>query len=261
MPVLSISVIIISYNSENFIENCLSSLSKNLPSKSEVIVLDNASSDSTVEKLKKFIPQIKLIKSKENLGFAKGCSKAAKKAKGKYLFFLNPDTEINSPVLEELVEFYGNHPNAGIVAPKLIMPDGTVQPSVKKLPTIWRAFQEYILGIKNSYSQYIPERNNPQAVEMVYGAAILIKKDLFEKLKGFDEKFFLYYEDADLCRRVHEMGKKVYYYPQVSVKHMVGGTKSDQDKYKLNLEASIKYHGLFKSAVLQIIFRLHRLLA
>lgn len=261
MPVPSISVIIISYNSENFIEKCLSSLLKNLPLKSEVIVLDNASSDSTVEKLTKFIPQIKLIKSSKNLGFATGCNKATQEAKGEYLFFLNPDTEINTPVLEELVEFYGSHPNAGIVAPKLIMPDGKTQPSAKKLPTIWGAFKEYILGIKNSYSQYVPEGDNPQAVEMVYGAAILIKKDLFERLKGFDEKFFLYYEDADLCKRVAEIGKKVYYCPQVSVTHLVGGTRSDQDKYKLNLEASIKYHGFFKSIVLQIIFRLHRLLA
>ena len=257
MPAPRVSVIIVSYNSEDFIGKCISSVIKNLPSGGEVIVIDNFSSDSTVAELEQFGSNIKLIKSSENLGFSKACNKAAKEARGEYLFILNPDTEIDTPVLGELISFYESTQNAGIVGPRLIMADGEVQQSVKKLPTIWGAFKEYILGVKNAYSQYIPSGDEPTEVEMVYGAAMLIKRDLFQELGGFNEKFFLYYEDVDLCKRARAIGKKIYYYPQVSLKHLVGGTKSG-NKYEKNLESSKRYHGIFKFLILQSIFRLHR---
>lgn len=260
MSEVKISVVIVSYNSQGFIEKCINSVLKNLSEKGEVIVLDNASSDKTVDILKKFGNKIKLINSDKNLGFAKGNNLAVKEAVGEYLFFLNPDTEIQRPIFDELIKFYETTVDARIVTPKLIMPNGQIQPSVRKLPTIWRALMEYILDIKNSYSEYVPSGDKPQVVEMAYGAAWLLKKDIFEKLKGFDEKFFLYYEDVDFCNRLKKIGKKVYYYPKVSIKHIVGATKSEQDKYKLNLESAQKYHGWFKFALLQLIFRLRRLL-
>ena len=273
-----VSIIIVSYNSESFIEKCLLSLranevsaaiSKNIKIASsktprndgmgiEVIVFDNNSTDSTVRILDKF-SDIKLIISNENLGFAKGNNLAVKEANGEYLFFLNPDTEIDKEVLIELVEFYERTQDAGIIAPKLIMGDENIQPSVRKLPTVTGAFKEYILGIKNAYSEYVPDGDNPMEVEMVYGAAMLIKKDLFENLSGFDEKYFLYYEDADFCKRVGEYGKKIYYYPGVTIRHLVGGTKSDQNKDKLNYESSIKYHGVIGAFFLQLIFLISRL--
>lgn len=260
MSEVKISVIIVSYNSQGFIEKCINSVLKNLSEKSEVIVLDNASNDKTVDILKKFGDKIILVQSGENLGFAKGCNLAAKKARGEYLFILNPDTEIQRPIFDELIKFYETTVDMGIVAPKLIMQDDKVQASVKRLPTLWGAFKEYILGIKNSYSEFVPVSDESQEVEMAYGAAWLIKKDLFNKLGGFDEKFFLYYEDVDFCRRVRENNKKIYYYPKVLIKHLVGATKSEQDKYKLNLESAQKYHGWFKFMFLQLIFRLRRFL-
>lgn len=253
-----ISVITVSYNSENFIEKYINSVLANLQN-GELIILDNASIDKTVEKLERFLPKIKIIKSAENLGFSKGNNKAVKEASGEYLFFLNPDTEINEPIFDQLINFYENTPNAGIVGPKLIMSNGQTQPSVRKLPSVLGAFKEYILRSKNAYSEYVPTGDKPIKVEMVYGAAMLIKKDLFDQVGGFDEKFFLYYEDADLCRRVRKLGKKIYYYPKVSIKHLVGGSKSDQNRQKLNYKSSVIYHGLIGSFFLQIIFRLRRL--
>jgi GT2 family glycosyltransferase len=250
-----ISIIIVSYNSESFISKCISSVLKNAPG-SEIIVIDNNSSDNTVKELEKFGSKIKLIKSSENLGFSKGNNKAAKEATKKYLFFLNPDTEMEKSVLEEMVQFYESTVDVGLIAPKLIQSDGKVQESVKRLPSVWGAFQEFILGVKNAYSQYAPASNKPIEVEMVYGAAMLIKKDLFESIQ-FDERYFMYYEDAELCKRVRESGKKIYYYPEVSIKHLVGASKSSQDKYKLNLESSKIYHGQFQAMLLNLIFRLH----
>lgn len=253
----TVSVIIVSFNSEDFIEKCISLVLKHTIG--ELIVLDNNSTDSTVKKLEKFGKSIKLIKSSENLGFGKGNNKASLEATGDYLFFLNPDTELENS-LEELVNFYENTPDVGIVAPKLITPNGAVQESVKKLPSVMGAFKEYILGLNHAYSQYAPDVNEPIQVEMAYGAAWLVKKDLFNSLEGFNEKFFLYYEDADFCKKVKNIGKKIYYYPKFSVKHLVGATKTSQNKYQLNLESSKKYHGLVRAFLLRLIFFISRLL-
>lgn len=253
-----LSIIVVSFNSGDFIEKCIISILKNISKNDEVIVLDNNSTDSTVKKLKKYLPKINLIESSENWGFSKGNNLAAKSAQGEYLFFLNPDASLTS-TLGELVMFYEEHPDAGIVAPKLIMPDGKPQESVKNLPTVFGAFKEYILGIKNSYSQYVPKTDQPLEVQSAYGAALLIKKELFDRLGGFDEKFFLYYEDVDLCKRIKQVGKKIYYYPLVLVEHLVGATSSDKNRYELNLESFVKYHGKLKSFILQFIFLVPRL--
>ena len=254
-----ISVIIVSYNSESFIEKCIVSVLKNLPPDGEVLILDNASTDRTVVLLEKFLTKIKLIKSNENLGFSRGNNKAVREATGEYLFFLNPDTEINEPIFDEIIEFYEETPDAGIVGPKLIMENGEVQPTVRKLPTILGAFKEYILGTKFAYGQYVPKTENPLEVEMVYGAAMLIRKDLFEKLGGFEEKYFLYYEDADLCKRVRKNGQKIYYYPKIAIKHLVGATQTSQDKYRLNLASAALYHGFLGRLALTVIFQIYRL--
>lgn len=255
----SISVIIISYNSEQFIEKCIKSALTYLPQDREIIVLDNASKDQTVKKLKKFLPKIKLIESDINLGFAKGNNKAARSAKGTYLFFLNPDTEIKEPIFEGLLEFYAKTEDAGIVAPKLIMPDGQVQPSVRKFPTILGAINEFIFNKKNSFVEYAPDFKQPEIVDTVYGAAMFIKKDLFWKVGGFDEKYFMYYEDIDLCNKIRKINMKVYYYPEAKIEHLVGGVRSEFDRGNLNYQSFIKYHGLIKSFLLQLIFLYSRL--
>lgn len=256
----SVSVIIVSYNCEKFIGKCVSSVLKNLPENGEVIVLDNDSSDKTYQILEKFLPKIQLIKSDKNLGFAKGNNLAAEKTNGEFIFFLNPDIRIKSPVLEEMIEFYENHADAGIVAPKLIMPNGEVQASVKNLPTIWGAIKEFIFGIRYAYSEYAPKNENPVEVEAVYGAAMLIQKELFEQVGSFDERYFLYYEDIDLCKRIKQLGKKIYYYPKAEIIHLVGATKSTKDRYSLNLESANIYHGKLNTLLLNLILQVPRLL-
>ena len=252
-----LSIITVSYNSEDFIENFIKSVLKFKPVNSELIILDNNSSDKTIDVLKKYDGKLKLVRSLENLGFSKGNNKAVKESTGECLLFLNPDTELLEPI-DELIKFYENTTNVGVVAPKLVMEDGKIQESVKNLPRISNAFAEYILRKKHSYSQYVPDTKYPVEVESVYGAAMLISRDIFEKLEGFDEKFFLYYEDVDLCKRIRESGKKIYYYPGVSIKHLVGAAKTEKDRYLLNLEAAQIYHGWIQAQILQLIFKLSR---
>lgn len=254
-----LSIIIVSYNSQDFIERCINSLLKNIAKDTEVIIVDNASTDNTLHLLEKSTDSIKLIKSEKNLGFAKACNLGANNSSGKYLFFLNPDTEVQSPIFDELINFYESQENIGIVAPKLIMPDGIIQPSVMNLPTVIGAFRELILGQKNEYLPYSPGGDQPVRVQCVFAAAILIEKSLFEKIGGFSEEYFLYYEDIDLCRKLAHSKKSIYYYPRVSIKHIVGGVKSE-NKYNLNLQSSVIYNGYLKTLLLQIIFRFHRLI-
>lgn len=254
-----LSIIIVSYNCQEFIENCINSVLKNLPKNSEIIVLDNDSKDGTYLRLQNFSSKIKLIKSDQNLGFSKGNNKAAKLSSGEYLFFLNPDTEILGRDFKQLLEFYKKTPNVGIVAPKLMMENGEIQESVKHFPTIWGAVKELIFGIKNSYTQYVPKENYPIQVDSVYGAAMLIKSELFWEVGGFDEKFFLYYEDLDLCERLSQIGKTIYYFPGVKIRHLIGASKTKQNRYELNYESFIKYHGKFKAFIYQAIFIVPRI--
>ncbi len=254
-----LSIIIVSYNCEGFIRKCISSALNFLPPNSEIIVIDNASTDKTLSVIAEFQSSIKIIKSEENLGFGKACNKAVDEAQGEYLFLLNPDTTIKMPVFEELIHFYQGKTNIGILAPKLLMPSGNTQPSVMKLPTIFGAFRELILKQKNQYLPYYPKGDLPVKVECVFGAAMLIGKKLYKDIGGFDERYFLYYEDIEMCRKMKKRKKMIYYYPLVSIEHLVGGTKSDQ-KYTLNFRSSIIYNGLIKTFILQTIFKLSSIL-
>lgn len=215
-----ISVVVVTFNNESSIKQCLESLRES-SSIREVLVVDNNSVDQTINIVKSF-KQVVLIKLKENIGFAKACNLAASKASGDYLFLLNPDTEALDKSLDILLDYLRQHPSVGIVAPQLVMPSGKPQPSVRKLPTLIGLVREYYLQQKSSYSEYVPSGIEPVEVESVYGAAMLIKKNVFQQLGGFNEKYFLYYEDLDFCRRVRSNSLKVVYNPQAKVRHEIG---------------------------------------
>lgn len=256
-----LSVIIVTYNCEDFVDKCIKSVLKFLPENGEIIIIDNNSSDKTTEVLRKYDSShvIKILESEVNLGFGKANNKASNVAEGEYLFLLNPDTELIEPVFERLINFYQSHQDMGVISPKLIGENGEVQAIAKKLPSILGAIKEYIFGINGAYEQYVPVGNNPVRVEAVYAAAVLIKKGLFEELGGFDEGFFMYYEDIDLCRRLKKRRKSVYYFPGVKVKHLLGAAKTTHNRNSLNLESSKKYHGLIGFLLLHSIFLIPRL--
>lgn len=220
---MKISILVLSYNGEQFIENSINSILKNLPKESEIIVVDNGSQDKTVEIIKKF-KDIQLIENSQNLGFSTGFNIAAKQAKGEYLLFLNQDVKVIEDGINKLLDFIQDYPEYGIAAPKLIEPSGKTQESVSKFPTLSGAVKEYVFGQKNAYSQYIPSGNDPVDVDVVYGAVVLIKKEIFEKVGKWNERYFLYYEDIDLCYRVHKAGLKIAYLPTIEFSHLLGAS-------------------------------------
>ena len=257
---MDLSIIIVSFNTKELLKECLNSIlrageqgSKKV--KIEVIVIDNASGDSSAKMVEKDFPKIILIKNKDNLGFAQANNQGIKKTRGKYLLLLNSDTRVKPGPLEKLIQFAQKHPEAGIVGAKLVDPDGSVQPSVYHFPTLWRAIREYWLGQKGVYEKYSPQGKKTVEVEAVTGAAMLIPRKTIEKVGLLDERYFMYFEDLDYCQRVKQAGLKVYYLPEAEIIHHHGqsAAKVGRQAYQYLSRSSKIYNGLIKYYLLFLI--------
>lgn len=249
-----ISVIIVAFNNEKTIRSCLGSVIK-FADNPQIIVVDNSSQDKTLEIVDSFLGKITLINPGENLGFAKSNNLGVSQAQGEYLVFLNPDAEVlGRGSLEKLVDVLEKNHDFGLVGPQLILPDGQIQKTTRNLPTPMRAFQEYILGQKGTYNFYLPECKFLCEVESVVGACMAIKKDVFVKAGKFDEKYFLYFEDLELCRSVKKLGLKVGFLPEVKIRHIVGVSGGSKITLSLLQESAKKYHGLINYLLMEAIF-------
>lgn len=225
-----VSIIILSYNTKELLRECLKSLYKNLKGISfEVIIVDNASTDGTSEVVSNFIRQLggskfKLVENDKNYGFSKGNNIGAKKAKGEYLLFLNSDTEMQDNGLAGMVEFLKSHMGVGILGGRLKNMNGSLQKSVGTFYTLFNVFLmlfggEKIGGLRKSPSHI-------SQVDWVSGAFMMIRQELFRKLKGFDEHFFMYMEDMEICFRAKKLGFSTYFYPDISILHKELGSSN-----------------------------------
>ena len=224
-----VSIIIVNYRVEKELTVCISSILESKPKvKFEIIVVDNSSSDRLREDLRK-ISQIKYIRSKRNIGFGAGNNLGNKFASGKYLFFLNPDTIVKKSVVDVLYNFMDNNSSAGMIAPLLLDPSGNTYPNqgsneynlVSALVTesfINKLFPNNPIS-KNFFHKNWA-KNETEEFDVVPGTAFMISKDLFEKIGMFDEKFFLYFEEYDLAKRIKELEYKNYIVPQAKVIHV-----------------------------------------
>lgn len=250
-----LSIIIVNYNTRKLLDECLESIGGKEKDNPEIIVIDNASSDNSVEFIKQKYKSVCLTENKENLGFSKANNQGIKVAKGEYVLLLNSDTITNKKALEGLVEFAKKHPNAGVVGARLLNDDNSIQPSVFHLPSMYGAFQEYWLNIRGSFEKYVPKGDEPVEVEAIVGAAFLIPKKMMEQVGLLDERYFMYFEDLDYCRRVKRAGYKIYYLPQLEIIHHHGSSGKDLgNKTSQWLIASSKiYHGQLKYWLLTFI--------
>ena len=248
-----ISIIIVNYNTEKEVEKCLNSVisQQTTVNSLEVIVVDNASSDDSAQVLKKF-PEVKLIQNEKNLGFAKANNIGAKAATGAFLFFLNPDCEIKRDTISKLLGLVEKSPNA-IIGPKILNPDGSLQGSCYNLPTIWGAIKEFWFNQEGSYEKFTPKTNKQVRVEAIVGAAMFMSKKTFEKLGGFDERYFLYYEDLDFCRKAKKLDIPVYYFPKASIIHGLGRAGGNIEHLK---KSAAVYHGLLKYFVITFVIKI-----
>lgn len=222
-----VSIILVNYNGADILPDCLNSVSRFFnKDNSEVIVVDNSSEDFSANFVAENFPDIQLIRLPVNKGFGAGNNAGAKVAKGEFLFLLNTDTIITSNILPHLIDLMEENPEVGIIGPKLLFPDGIFQISFSPKISIRGEIEAKKL---HSYAQSptklnLLENNFQQIkeVDIVVGAAFFIRADLFHSLGGFDEKFFMYFEESDLCQRVKNAGYKVLYTPEVSLIHIRG---------------------------------------
>ncbi len=226
---VDLSIIIVNWNTRNLLEKCLISIyekPQNLDF--EVFVVDNASGDKSVEMVKTGFPQIKLIDNKENFGFAKANNQAIKQARGEFILLLNPDTEILNDSLEKIISFMRSHIEAGIAGCRILNSDHSLQPSVRRLPDLWsqavillklhRLFPKLISHYLISDFDY----SKTQEAEQVMGAFFAVRKEIFEKVGNLDEKFYIWFEEVDFCKRVKDYGKKIYYNAEAEIIHHQG---------------------------------------
>lgn len=243
-----VSIILVNYNSAAIIKDCLQSLRHfNQAVPSEVIVVDNASNDGSPDIITKYFPEVTLLQETINHGFGKGNNIGAGIAKGEFILFLNPDTIATCDFLPSLLEIMEQDSQVGIVAPRLVNRDGSFQISTS--PAI--SVQGEYIAQKRSH-QYRRGKNrkkitqsfaHQQEVDIVVGAALLIRRKLFEQLRGFDENFFMYFEESDLCQRSQYLGWKIIYYPYVSLIHLHGeSTSKVPDKMLLEYRRSQIYY-------------------
>jgi GT2 family glycosyltransferase len=256
-----LSIIIANFNTRELTLKCLESIEKEGEGLNyEVIVIDNGSSDGSWEALNKLREKNKrlvLIRNEENLGYVKANNQGIKKSQGKYIFLLNSDTYLKPNSLEKLIEFARSHEDAGVIGPKLLNHDGSVQASCFRFPTVKNAILQYWFGKKGLYDKYVPDGNNPSEVDSLVGAAFLITPKALEKEERLDERYWAYFEDIDYCRRVHRIGLKVYYFPEAEVVHYHGVSFSKlaekNEQWKRLIPSSKIYHGLFKHYLINFI--------
>ena len=260
-----LSIIIVSWNMRNDILNCLRSLYDALSSKAfETIVIDNASSDGSVREIRKEFPKVKCIDNDSNYGFAKANNQGVKSAKGEYLLFLNPDTIMHSGTLDCLIDFMDNNKDVGMCGPKLLNDDGSIQRSVRRFPSYRGAlyrftFLRYFKIFKNSYRSWLMrdfDYKSQGDVDQLMGAALLVRKSIMEKQGGFDERYFMYYEEVDLCYRIKQNGWRIVYLPQARITHL-GGRSSQQvpaAKRIMMLNSMLKFFRKHHGTVITFLF-------
>lgn len=240
---MKLSIIIVSFNTKKLTLDSIRSIKKYPPSCShEIVVVDNGSTDGSVEALQALGKDIVFIKNTVNKGFSKANNQGAHKAKGEYLLLLNSDTELRSSVLDSLISFAEQHTDAGVVAPKLLNPDKSTQPSIYRFPTLLRAISQYWLGKKNILDKYAPQGKAEQFVDAAVGAAFLITPKARERVGLLNEKYFMYFEDLDYCRAVKNAGLHVYYLPTISIIHHHGAS-GNKGVNQLLINSSKKYFG------------------
>jgi GT2 family glycosyltransferase len=228
---MTLSIIILCWNDLKVISDCLRSIYSATPEiEFEVIVSDNGSTDGSIEFIRKNYPQVRLIENGRNLRFAKANNVGIKASSGKYVLILNPDTIIHDRTLDEVVKFADQNPQAGAIGCRVLSSDGSYQESAWPFRTLrgeWitALYLRALAYLSNWFISDVYEGwkgETQRKVDWVSGCFILIRADLLKQLGGFDEQFFYYFEDMDLCRRVRQAGRETIYWPGVTITHLGG---------------------------------------
>ncbi len=263
---MQLSIIILNYNVRYFLEQCVLSVQKALQDiDGEIIVIDNNSSDDSCAMMKKLFPSVTLIENKENLGFPKGNNIGVAQAKGEYLCILNPDTVVAEDTFTKILAFAKSKTNLGIVGCKLIDGTGAFLPESKRgVPTPWVAFTKifglYKIFPNNSlFNRYYAQHLTPNQtgkVDILVGAFMVLKRELYNEIGGFDENCFMYSDDIDLSYMALQRAKENYYFHETTVIHYKGESTVRDGTYMRRFQEAMNffYKKHFRKSVLFDVF-------
>ncbi|WP_199624230.1 glycosyltransferase family 2 protein [Paenibacillus alkalitolerans] len=231
---MDLSIIIVNYNTRQLTLDCISSLLQSETSyKYEIVLVDNGSSDGSVNAVRSQFPSVNIIVNTENVGFSKANNQGIQRATGRYVLLLNSDTVVEPSTLSAMIDFMDRNPDVGTSGCKLVLPDGTLDEACKRgFPTPLASFY-YAFGFSRrfpnepKYNQYKLSHLNPNEVHEVdclVGAFMIVRREVIQQIGGLDENFFMYGEDIDWCYRIKEAGWKVVYYPKTTVIHYKGAS-------------------------------------
>ncbi len=248
---MQLSVIILNYNVRYFLELCVASVQKAIQNlEAEIIVVDNNSSDDSCAMMQSYFPNIKLIQNKDNVGFPKGNNIGVAQAKGEYICILNPDTVVAEDTFEKVLAFAQKRNNLGIVGCKLIDGTGAFLPESKRsIPTPWVAFTKIFslykwfpnITLFNKYYAQSLNENETGEVEILVGAFMIMKRELYNDMGGFDENCFMYSDDIDLSYRALQKGKSNYYFPGTTVIHYKGESTVKDGTYMRRFQEAMTF--------------------
>jgi len=247
--VLDLSIIIVNYNVKEFLQNLLHSIEKASSNiTKEIIIVDNASDDGSAELIKEKFPAVRLIENKTNYGFGKANNQALKISQGEFVLLINPDTIVSEDTFKELIKFLKSKPEAGLAGCKILNADGTLQLACRRsFPGPWTSFCK-VTGLSNlfpnsrifaRYNLTYLDENQTYEVDAISGSFMMMRREVYEKVGGFDEQFFMYGEDLDICYRIQEAGYKVFYVHSTQLIHYKGEStrRSSIDETKLFYDA------------------------
>lgn len=262
-----LSIVIVNWNTRDLLRKCLASLYAYPPEGSfEIWVVDNASTDESVEMVRQAFPDVNLIENQHNPGFAGANNQAIRKSSAEFILLLNPDTEVLPGALTTMLTFLRNTPKAGAVGARVLNPDRTLQTSSYPFPTLsrefWRMFQ---LDALHAYGVYDMCQWNPdqtRKVDVLLGACILLRTQVLDEIGLMAEDYFMYTEEVDLCYRIVRGNWDIYWLPQAEIIHYGGqSTRQASRKMFLSLYQSKilyfkKHHGAFQAFLYKLILLL-----
>jgi GT2 family glycosyltransferase len=251
---MSLSIIIVTWNSAKFIRNCLDSIIQNAGKlEPEIVLVDNDSSDHTVKIVEEQYPQVKLIRNKDNRGYAQANNQGIENSHGEYLLLLNPDTEVQENSLIQMIRFMKENVQTGALGPQLLNPNGTIQPSCREFPKystlLWefsglsrlfpksRIFGQWRMGYFNFHET--------REVDQPMGSCLLLRRKTLEEVGVFDQRFPMFFNDVDLCYRIKNAGWKIFFFPDAHILHHKGAS-TRQIKRRMIWYSHLAFYKFFR---------------
>ena len=234
---MKVSAIVVNYNAGDHLLDCVRSLKAD--GVEEIVVVDNASADGSADAVRAAEPSVVVHRTEGNIGFGAGANRGAAISSGDALLVMNPDTVVEPGMVKVLVEALERDPGIGVVAPRVENPDGSVYPSARAFPSLSDALGHAFLGFVAPANRFTRryklldwDRTTARDVDWVSGTAMMIRGDVWRAVRGFDEGYFMYVEDVDLCWRAWRAGWRVTYEPEARLVHVIG-VSSDQAPYRM----------------------------